>query len=206
MQVCSLRLSHSACPHVCLLIRCRYDARQWNSHESHVWNVVISVGGIFLYNALYVAWQTKKNWAFSVLLAAISAALHESFVRRKYSYGVSRFYYIEYELFAVFIKVSFNKWRRFFRPSVPVKCPRGRGIWSPEWILVWGIQTAFWLGEGGIWTIVFKKVKCPGGGGDIRFRKGKMIDNIFTILQHKVHSFNIQDDRPSSRGFLAKPA
>ena len=35
-------------PHVCLLIRCRYDARQWNSHESHVWNVVISVGGIFL--------------------------------------------------------------------------------------------------------------------------------------------------------------
>ena len=44
--VCSL--SHTACPNVCLLIRCRYDARQWNSHESHVWNVVISVCGIFL--------------------------------------------------------------------------------------------------------------------------------------------------------------
>ena len=42
MQVCSLRLSHTACPHVCLLIRCRYDARQWNSHKWHVWNVMIS--------------------------------------------------------------------------------------------------------------------------------------------------------------------
>ena len=42
MQVCSLRLTHTACPHVCLLIRCRYDARQWNSHKWHVWNVMIS--------------------------------------------------------------------------------------------------------------------------------------------------------------------
>ena len=28
VQVCSLRLLHTACPHVCLFIRCRYDARQ----------------------------------------------------------------------------------------------------------------------------------------------------------------------------------
>ena len=80
------------------------------------------------------------------------------------------FCYIECELFAVFM-ILFDNWRRFCRPSViyvPVKCPRGGGIWSPEWTLVWGIWTAFWpwWGEGGwgvIWTIIFKKVKCPGG-------------------------------------------
>ena len=33
------------------------------------------------------AWQTKKNWAFSVLVAAISAALQESFVPSKYTYS-----------------------------------------------------------------------------------------------------------------------
>ena len=59
------------------------------------------------------------------------------------------FCYIECELFAVFIKILFDNWRRFCRPSViyvPVKCPRGGGIWLPEWTLVWGIWTAFWPG------------------------------------------------------------
>ena len=83
------------------------------------------------------------------------------------------FYYIECELFAVFIKILFDNWRRFFRPSVPVKCPQSRGIWSPKRILVWSIWTAFWLGEEGIWTIIFKKVKprgvARGGGGMLRF-------------------------------------
>ena len=58
-------------------------------------------------------------------------------------------YYIESELFAVFIKILFDNWRHVFRPSVihvPVKCPRSGGIWSPEWTLVWGIWLAFWLG------------------------------------------------------------
>ena len=53
------------------------------------------------------------------------------------------FYYIECELFAVFIKILFDNWRLlncFFRPSVPVKCPRGRRIWSPEGILMWTIS------------------------------------------------------------------
>ena len=118
------------------------------------------------------AWQTKKNWAFSVLVAAISAALHKSFVHSKYNYSVSQFLLYWMRIIWVFIKILFDNWRRFFRPSVPVKCPRGRGIWSPEWILVWGIWTAFWLGEGGIWTMIFKKVKCPGGcpGGMLKLR------------------------------------
>ena len=37
------------------------------------------------------AWQTKKNWAFSVLVAAISATLQASFVPSKYTYSVSQF-------------------------------------------------------------------------------------------------------------------
>ena len=81
----------------------------------------------------------KKHWAFSDLVAAISAALHEFFVRSKYANSV----------FVIFIKILFDNWRRFRRPSVifvPVKCPRGGGIWSPEWTLVWGIWTAFWPG------------------------------------------------------------
>ena len=129
MQVCSLRLLHTACPHVCLFIRCRYDACQWNSHESHVWNVVISVGGIFLWNAsLYVAWQTKKNWPFSVLVAAISAALHESFVRSIYAYSGSQFLLYWMRIICCIYKaeILFDNWRHFFRPSVihvPVKCP-----------------------------------------------------------------------------------
>ena len=61
-------------------------ACQWNGHD-----VVISIGGIFLQNALYVAWHTKKSWAFSDLVAAISAALHETFVRSKYANSVSQF-------------------------------------------------------------------------------------------------------------------
>ena len=62
------------------------DTCQWNGHD-----VVVSVGGIFLWNALYVAWHTKKSWAFSDLVAAISATLHENFVRSKYANSVSQF-------------------------------------------------------------------------------------------------------------------
>ena len=52
------------------------------------------------------------------------------------------FYYIEWELFAVFVKILFENWRCFCHPSVikgPVKCSWGGGIWSPEWTLEWGL-------------------------------------------------------------------
>ena len=39
----------------------------------------------------YVAWHTKKIWAFSDLVEAISTALHENFVRSKYANSVSQF-------------------------------------------------------------------------------------------------------------------
>ena len=64
-------------------------------------------------NALYVAWHTKKSWAFSDLVAVISVTLHESFVRTKLTLTVFlSFCYIECDLFAVFIKILFDNWRR----------------------------------------------------------------------------------------------
>ena len=39
----------------------------------------------------FVRCMTKKSWAFSYLVAAISAALHETFVRSKYANSVSQF-------------------------------------------------------------------------------------------------------------------
>ena len=53
------------------------DAYQWNGHD-----VVISIDGVFFYRTL---------WAFSELVAAISAALHETFVLSKYANSVSQF-------------------------------------------------------------------------------------------------------------------
>ena len=58
------------------------DPCQWNGHD-----VVISTGGI----ERFVCCMTKNSWAFSDLVAAISAALHETFVRSKYANSVSQF-------------------------------------------------------------------------------------------------------------------
>ena len=79
------------------------------------------------------------------------------------------YYYIEWELFAVFLKILFENWRRFCHPSViqgPVKCFWGGGIWSPEWTLQWGLWTAFWLGWWGggcFFNDNFQKSQMPGG-------------------------------------------
>ena len=76
------------------------------------------------------------------------------------------FCYIECELFAVFIKILFDNWRRFCRPSViyvPVKCPRGGGIWSPEWTLVWGHLNGILARVGGNLNNNFQKSQMPGG-------------------------------------------
>ena len=53
------------------------------------------------------------------------------------------------------------------------KFPWGGGIWSPGMDLWWGIWTAFRPREGGIWTKIFQKFKCPGGcpgGGMLKLR------------------------------------
>ena len=61
------------------------DACQWNGHD-----VVISICEIFFYRMLRML-HDEESWAFSDLVAAISAALHEFFVRRKYANSVSQF-------------------------------------------------------------------------------------------------------------------
>ena len=61
------------------------DACQWNGHD-----VVISIGGIFFIERS-VCCMMKKSWTFSDLVAAISAALHEFFVRSKYANSVYQF-------------------------------------------------------------------------------------------------------------------
>ena len=61
------------------------DACQWNGHD-----VVTSIGGIFFIER-FDCCLTKKRWTFSDLVAAISAALHETFVRSKYANSVSQF-------------------------------------------------------------------------------------------------------------------
>ena len=44
------------------------------------------------------------------------------------------------------------------------KVSRGGGLWSPGMDLYsWSIWTAFRPREGGIWTKIFQKFKCPGG-------------------------------------------
>ena len=136
----------------------------------------------------------KKSWAFSDLVAAISPPLHEFFVHSKYANSV----------FVIFIKILFDNWRRFRRPSVifvPVKCPQDGGIWSPEWTLVWGIWTAFWARVGGNLNNNFQKSQMPGGllgGGMLKLRfdryiilmvmsfapakSARMPDTVFTLV------------------------
>ena len=133
-------------PAVCMLInKVSDDACQWNGHE-----VVISVGGIFLYKMLCMSHDTRRKVEHSVTLWQQFPLLCTRllFVVNTLTMFLS-FCYIECKLFAVFIKIFFDNWRRFCSLSViyvPVKCPRGGGIWSPEWTLLWGIWTAFWPG------------------------------------------------------------
>ena len=62
------------------------DACQWNGHD-------VEVGSFFIERVRrFVCCMTKKRWAFSDLVAAISAALHETFVRSKYTNSVSQFF------------------------------------------------------------------------------------------------------------------
>ena len=81
----------------------------------------------------------------------------------------------------MFIKILFDNWRRFRRPSVifvPVKCPRGGAIWSPEWTLVWGIWTAFWARVGGNLNNNFQKKSNARGvarGGMLKLRFDRYI-------------------------------
>ena len=64
------------------------------------------------------------------------------------------------------------------------KFPGGGGIWSPGMDLWWGIWTAFRPREGGIWTKIVQKYKCPGvaRGGLLKLRFDSYISKRFKLL------------------------
>ena len=89
-------------PAVCMLInKVSDDACQWNGHE-----VVISVGGIFLYRMLCMSQDTRRKVEHSVTLWQQFPLLCTRllFVVNTLTMFLS-FCYIECKLFAVFIKI-----------------------------------------------------------------------------------------------------
>ena len=96
--------------------------------------------------------MTKKSWAFSDLVAAILAALHETFVRSKYV--------------VIFIKILFDNRRRFRRSSVIFfACEM-----SPGWghLITWmdpsvGHLNGILPRVGGNLNNNFQKRQMPGG-------------------------------------------
>ena len=152
--------------HVCKINEVSDDARPWICHD-----VVISIGGIFSKNTLYVAWHTKKLWAFSDLVAAISAALHETFVRSKYANSVSQFLLYWMRIICCIYK-DFVRQLKAFLPSFCHLCACEM---SPGWghLITWidpsvGHLNGILARLGGN----LKKVKCLGGwpGGMLKLR------------------------------------
>ena len=145
-------------PAACMLInKVSDDVCQWNGHA-----VVISKAGIFLKNALYVAWHTKKLWAFSDLVAVISAALHETFVRSNYANSASKFLLYWMRIICCIYK-DFVRQLKAFLPSFCHLCACEM---SPGWgdLITWmdpsvGHLNSILARVGGN----FQKVKCPGG-------------------------------------------
>ena len=143
------------------------DACQWICHDA-----VISIGGIFfLKNALYVAWHTKKLWAFSNLVAAISAALHETFIRSKYVNSVSQFLLYWMQIIYCIYKDFVGQLKAF----LPSFCHLCACEMSPGWghLITWmdpsvGHLNGILAWVGGNLNNNFHKVKCPGGcpGGE----------------------------------------
>ena len=131
-------------PAICMLInKVSDDACQWNGHD-----VVISIGGIFFIER-FVCCMTKKSWAFSDLVAAISAALHETFVRSKYANNASQFLVYWIRIICCIYK-DFVRQLKAFLPSFCHLCAcemsPGWGQGEGEWTQVWGIWTTFWPG------------------------------------------------------------
>ena len=116
--------------------------------------------------ALYVAWHTKKSWAFIDLVAAISATLHKTVVRSKYANSVSQFLLYWLQIICCIYK-DFVQQLKAFLPSLFHLCACEM---FPGWghLITWmdpsvGHLSSILARLGGIWTIIFKKGKCPGG-------------------------------------------
>ena len=121
---------------------------------------------LFLQNALYVAWPTKKSWAFSDLVGAIFAALHETFVSSKYDNSVSQF--LLYWMQSIcYIYKDFVWQLKAFLPSFCHLCALEM---SPGWghLITWMDPSVWHLNGilvrvGGNLNSNFWKSQMPGG-------------------------------------------
>ena len=98
-----------------MLINKVSDDTQWNGHD-----VVISIGEIFFIER-FVCCMMKKSWAFSNLVAAISASLQETFVRSKYA------------IYKDFGRVGGNWNNNFQKSQMPGGLPGGGHVEASIW-------------------------------------------------------------------------
>ena len=127
------------------------DTCQWNAHD-----VVISIGGIFFIEG-FVCCITKKCWAFSLVPERFPLlCMILLFVVNRLTVFLSFCY----------IYKDFVRKLKAFPPSLCHFCACEM---SPGWghLITWMDPSVEHLNGifarvGGIWTIIFKKVKCPG--------------------------------------------
>ena len=144
----------------CMLInKVSYDACQWNGHDV----VEVLIGGFFLYNPLFVAWHTRKSWVFSDLVAAISAALHETCVCSIYANSVSQFLLYWMKIICCIYK-DFVRQLKAFLPSFCHLC-----AWMDPSV---GHFNGILARVGGNLNNNFQKSEMPGGlpGGMLKLR------------------------------------
>ena len=122
----------------------------------------------------FVCCMTKKSWAFSDLVAAISAALHEKFVCSKYANSVSQFLLYWMRIICCIYK-DFVRQLKAFLPSFCHLCACEM---SPGWghlitwmDLVWGILNGILARVGGNLNNNFRKNlnarRVAQGWGDV---------------------------------------
>ena len=128
-------------------------------------NVVISRWDFF-YRSLCMLHDTRKKAEHLVTLQPRLPPLCTKllFVVNTLTVFLS-FCYIECELFAEFTKILFDNWRHFC-VLLSFMC-----LWKVPRVGAFDHLNGPFVGHlngilarvGGIWTIIFKKVKCPGG-------------------------------------------
>ena len=126
------------------------------------------------------AWDTQKIWAFIDLVAAISAALQENFVRSKYANSVSQFLLHWMQIICCIYK-GFVRQLKAFLPSFCHLCACEM---SPGWghLITWmdpsvGHLNGILARIGGNWNNNFPKSQMPGGlpGGMLKLQFDRYI-------------------------------
>ena len=142
------------------------------------------IAGIF-FTERFVCCMTKKSWAFSDLVAAISAALHESFVSSIYAYSGSQFLLYWMRI----ICCIYKDFVRQLKAVLPSFCHLCACEMSPGWghLITWmdpsvGHLNGILAQVGGSLNYNFQKSQMPGGlpwaGGKVK----PQFDRYITVL------------------------